>query len=132
MLSSDDHPPCIYYRVTPLQGNTPTDEEKCTLTATGIEDVAQPDVQLVVPVTLYFAVQQVHLILPQQSYVVYSQNIWQEIKFRSFTVGVETGKLKYADIIFTHNMLLASLSALTMWAVRIASWAPARCQLHLL
>lgn len=43
-----------------MQGNALTHEGKFTLTATGIEDVAQPDVHLEVPVTLYFAVIQVN------------------------------------------------------------------------
>ena len=70
MLSSDDHPPCIYYQVSPVQGNAPTHEGKFTLTATGIEDVAQPGAQLEVPVTLYFGVQKVCLFSPQQSWRV--------------------------------------------------------------
>lgn len=60
VLSSGEHPPCIYYQVSLVQGNAPTHEGKLTLTATGIENVAQPNVHLEVPVTLYFAVIQVN------------------------------------------------------------------------
>lgn len=67
MLSSGDHPPCIYYQVSLVQGNTPTHEGKFILTATGIENVTQPGVHLEVPITLYFAVHQVKRISPQQS-----------------------------------------------------------------
>ena len=77
--------------------------------------------------------------LPSTSFVItYSWKIRQGIKFCCLAVGVETAKLKSANIIsyatgndIMHAVFLA-LSSIPLVAAHVASLALARCQFYFL